>query len=127
MSYITVKLRYPTVVAIAAGTNVLAGVLLYWKDSAGLQPVWITTPTGLGFTFGALCALTGFVIGFAFVKRTAEKLGKMGKEMHAAGGPPSKEQLAAFHQVQKQLERQEVIVGAILGLALLGMATARYL
>ena len=127
MSYITVKLRYPTYVAIAAGSNVLAGILLYWHDSAGLQLVWITTPTGLGFSFGALCALTGFILGLGSVKPTAEKLARIGKELHAAGGPPSSEQLANFHQVQKQLERGEIIVAAVLGLALLGMATARYL
>src|SRR5438105_586471 len=46
MTYISVKLRYPTVVAIAAGSNVLAGLLLYWRDSAGLRLEWISTPTG---------------------------------------------------------------------------------
>jgi hypothetical protein len=127
MTYITVKLRYPTIVAIAAGSNVLAGILLYWKDSAGLRLEWITTPTGLGFTFGALCALTGFGIGFGVVKPTAEKLARIGKELHAKPGPPSGEQLANLHAVQKQLERQEIVVAVVLGLALLGMATARYL
>lgn len=127
MTYITVKLRYPMFIAIAAGTNVLAGFLLYWHDSAGLQLAWITTPTGLGFTFGALCALTGFGLGMGYIKPTAEKLAAIGKAMHAGGGPPSSAQLASFHQTQKQLERGEIIVAAILGFALLGMATARYL
>jgi hypothetical protein len=127
MSYITIKLRYPTIVGIAAGTNVLAGILLYWHDSGGLQLAWITTPTGLGFSFGALCALSGFILGFAAVRPTAEKLGRIGNEIHAAGKPPSSEQLANLHQVQKQLERVEEIVAVILGLALLAMATARYL
>jgi hypothetical protein len=127
MTYITVKLRYPTVVAIAAGSNVLAGILLYWKDSAGLQPTWITTPTGLGFSFGAICALAGFALGFGVVKPTAEKLAGIGKELHAKAGPPSGEQIANLHAVQKQLERQEIVVAVVLGLALLGMAAARYL
>jgi hypothetical protein len=127
MTYITVKLRYPTIVAIAAGSNILAGVLLYWKDSAGLQLAWITTPTGLGFTFGALFGLVGFVLGFRMIKPTAEKLARIGKELHAKAGPPSAEQIASLHAVQKQLERQEIVVAVLLGLALLGMATARYL
>jgi len=61
------------------------------------------------------------------IKPTAEKLAGIGKELHAKAGPPAAEQIAKLHAVQKQLERQEIVVAIVLGLALLGMATARYL
>ena len=127
MTYINVKRRYPTFIAIAAGFNLLAGVLLYWHDSSGLQLSWITTPTGLGESFGALCAIVGFILGFRVVKPAIEEFGRIGHEMHAAGKPPSADQLANLRQVQTRLDRSERIVAVVLGLALLGMATARYL
>jgi uncharacterized membrane protein len=127
MSYINVKRRYPTFVAIAAGFNLLAGVLLYWHDSIGLRLSWITTPTGLAETFGALCAIAGFIIGFTVVKPAIEEFGRTGHQIHSAGKPPSVDQLTQLNEVQKRLDRAERIVAVILGLALLAMATARYL
>lgn len=127
MAYINVKRRYPTFVAIAAGFNMLAGILLYVHDSAGLQLSWITTPTGLGETFGALFAIAGFVLGFQVVKPTIEEFARVGHQLHSAGQPPSGDQIARLREVQTRLDRAERIVAVVLALALLGMATARYL
>jgi uncharacterized membrane protein len=127
MAFINVKRRYPTFIAIAAGFNLLAGILLYWHDSVGLQLSWITTPTGLAETFGALCAIVGFVLGFRVIKPTIEEFGKIGHEIHSGPQPPTADQLAKLNQVQKRLDSAERIVAIILGLALLAMATMRYL
>src|SRR5436190_689631 len=49
-------------IVLAAGTlNVLAGLVMYWRDSGGLQLVWITTPTGLTLTLGGLAALIALI------------------------------------------------------------------
>ncbi len=127
MSYVMVQRRLPTVIAAAAGLNILAGLLLYWQDSAGLSLNWITTPTGLGFTFGALCAIAGFIVGFGVVKPMNEQLGRLGGEMQRAGKPPSSEQLAALHRLQASLNRANLITVVFLSLALLAMAVSRYL
>jgi uncharacterized membrane protein len=127
MTYINVKRRYPTFIGIAAGFNMLAGFLLYWRDSAGLRLIWITTPTGLAETFGALCAIAGSALGFRLVAPLINEFARMGHELHSSGKPPSGDQLAKFQQVQKRLDRAERIVAGLLGLALLAMATARYL
>jgi hypothetical protein len=34
---------------IVAGLRILNGAALYWRDSAGLQSAWITSPSGLAF------------------------------------------------------------------------------
>ncbi len=52
----------------AAPLTVLAGLILYWIDSGGLQTNWILTAPGLGFTVGALAGLAALGIGF-FVTR----------------------------------------------------------
>ena len=127
MTYINVKRRYPVLVGIAAGFNILAGILLYWHDSGGLQLIWITTPTGLGETFGALCAIVGGVLGGVVVRQAIEEFAQVGHELHSASKPPSGDQLSKFQRAQNRLDRAERIVVVILSLALLAMATARYL
>lgn len=48
---------------IVAALTVLSGAVLYWRDSAGLQLSWITTPTGLAFTIGGIAAIIAFAGG----------------------------------------------------------------
>ncbi len=127
MTYISVRRHYPVLVSVAAGINILAGLLLYWHDSIGLNLVWIRTPTGLAETFAALCAISAFIIAMAVMRPSFEAVGRLGHALHAAGTPPTQEQMAAFLAVRKRLDRSELIVSILLGLALLGMATMRYL
>jgi uncharacterized membrane protein len=127
MAYINVKRRYPTFIAIAAGFNVLAGILLYWHNFGGAKLPLIITPSGLVETFGALCAIVGFVIGFQVVKPTIEEFGRIGHELHSGAKPPAADQISKLKQVQNRMDRAERFVAVILGLALLAMATMRYL
>ena len=52
---------------IVAGLTVLSGAALYWRNSAGLQSDWISTPPGLAFTIGGLAAIVAFVGGFVLI------------------------------------------------------------
>ena len=70
--------RLPTVISAAGGLNILAGLLLYWRDSGHLRLDWITTNAGLAFTLGGASALVAFVIGFAVNKPAADRLGALG-------------------------------------------------
>ncbi len=126
-NYINVKRRLPTIIGASSGLNILAGLLLYWHDSGGLQLAWITTPTGLGFTFGASCAIITMIFAFTFIIPTIRELDRVGQEIHSSGKPPAADQVARLHQVQRRLERNDRIAALILALALLGMETARYL
>src|SRR5438874_1607809 len=65
----------------AGGLNVLAGVLLYLRDSAGLQLSWITSPVGLTFTVGALAAIAALIYGGAVTAPAGARMGRLGQEM----------------------------------------------
>ncbi len=127
MTYITARRHYPVTISMAGGINVLAGVLLYWHDSIGLNLVWITTPSGLVETFAALCAIAGFIIGMAVIRPTFDELGRLGHAIHASGAPPTNEQMAALMAARTRLDRSEQIVSILLALTVLGMATMRYI
>jgi uncharacterized membrane protein len=127
MSYLTQNLNFLNRVRDIAALNILAGLLLYWNDSNGLQLAWITSPTGLAFTIAAIAALIAFtvfvVIGIPAIKR----LGALGAEIRAAGKPPTPEQAATLQKLQQTAARGAIIGLGLLAIALLGMATARYL
>jgi uncharacterized membrane protein len=127
LAYINHKRRLPSLIGSSAGLTILAGLLLYWHDSAGLQLSWITSPTGLGFTFGALCAIIQMIFAFALLIPTIKRLDLIGQEIHSSGKPPTADEVSRLHQVQHKLEGYERIAALLLVLALLGMVSARYL
>lgn len=113
--------------SVAAIANVVAGLLLYWKDSGGLQLVWITTGAGIAFTIGGLAGLASAVIGFAITGSASRQLAEVGKQIATAGGPPASEMLAQMQVLQNKLRRGGQINAALMVVALFGMSIARYL
>jgi uncharacterized membrane protein len=118
--------RFTPLMAIAAPANVIAGLLLYIKDSAGFRIEWILTPSGIGFTIGAISGLVAFVIGFFVTRPTIETLGALGKEIQAAGKPPTSEQLTKLHGLQEKLTTASLQSAIFIVITLISMATARY-
>lgn len=113
---------------VAASTLVVVfGLILYWRDSNGLQGAWMTSPTGLAFGLGGLAALIAWLGGNLLIPRTIGRLVAVTSEMKAAGGPPSDELMARLHAVQERLRTIGMIDLILLGIAVVAMASARYL
>ena len=64
MQDLVTKRRYPVFMNVTSGLTILAGLLLFWFASGGLQLSWITSGPGLGFTVGSLAALGAYGVGF---------------------------------------------------------------
>lgn len=124
MSYLTNVRRYPIVSSIAAILTVLAGITLYWKDFGGIN---ISTPAALTFTIGGLAGIIALIIGGAVLGPTATRIGRLGAEIQGAGKPPTPDQVAEMQKLQKRMQQSALAVAIILGIALLCMASARYL
>lgn len=118
--------QLPRYFQIASTTTVLAGAVLYWIDSSGLQLSWITSPTGLAFTIAALAAIVAW-LGGAAIGRTVERVATIGGEIKAAGGPPSAELMGRMHAAQERLRQLGLVDFSLLVVAVIGMAVARYL
>jgi uncharacterized membrane protein len=121
------KRKLPIYFAALSTATVIGGVLMYWRDSNGLSGSWMTSPTGLAFGFGGICALIAWVMGFAVLTPAVQKVGALGSEMKAAGGPPSAELMGRMHAAQERVRTIGAIDLVLVLLAVLGMATARYL
>ena len=127
IAYLTQNLGFLNRIRDVAGLNVLAGLVLYWNDSHGLQITWLGTPTGIAFTIAAICALVALIALQTISIPALKRMGAIGGAIRAGGKPPTPEQTAILQSAQRTLTLAARGGLALLGLALLGMATARYL
>lgn len=74
MLHLAIRKRVTTIVLWAAGLNVAAGLLLYWRSSDGLRTAWVTSAPGLTFTVGGLAAIAAFSIGLSTVRPTVRTI-----------------------------------------------------
>ncbi len=118
--------KFSPFMGLVSMTTVLAGVVLFWHDSAGLQLSWISTPTGLGFSLGATVGIATAMLGLFGIKPRAERLGLIGAQIEMQGRPPTTDQLAQVGALTGALKRIGRVDFIMLTLALLFMATARY-
>jgi uncharacterized membrane protein len=126
MQSLVQRRRYPMFMMINSLLTVVAGGVLFWYASGGLNLAWITTGPGLGFTIGSVAALVAFFVGSLGIGPTSGRLGALGQQIAAAGGPPSPDQLSALETLEKRLSQFETLDFVMLVIAMLTMATARY-
>jgi uncharacterized membrane protein len=109
----------------AAISTVVAGLLLYWPTSGGLNPAWLSSPNGITLTIGALFGITTLLHGLFAAGPATRRMAVIANEILGHQGPPSPELLK---QAQAQgakiasLATQTLILGS---LALLFMAAAQ--
>jgi len=74
---------------IVAAMTILGGAALYWRDSAGLQAAWISSPTGLAFTIGGLAAIAAFVGGLVLIGPSVAEQTAFQNELARGDGVPT--------------------------------------
>jgi uncharacterized membrane protein len=127
MGHLAEKKKMPIVIAITAATTIVAGTLLYWRVSDGFDVDWITSATGVGFTVGALSAIIAFALGFIVIKPAIERMGTIGQGIAASGTPPTEDQAAEMQRLGAKLVMMGRIDFVLLTVAVVAMATARFL
>lgn len=127
MLHLAIRKRVTTIVLWAAGLNVAAGLLLYWRSSDGLRTAWITSAPGLTFSVGGLAAIAAFSIGLSTVRPTVRTIAALGQAIAGSGGPPTPEQAQELQGLQRRMAAAGKVVLVLLTVAVVGMASARYL
>lgn len=124
MGYLVTKRRIGVVITIAAILTVLAGWTLFFMhySIAGLS-----TSAGLTFAIGGVIGLIALAVGGGVTGPTTTKMTKLGGEIQSAGKPPTTEQQAEMAALQKRLATAGLWTAILTSLALLMMATARYI
>ena len=111
---------------LAALTTVIAGSLLYWRASNGLQLAWITSPSGIGFTIGATAAVVSLAWGGLTVGPAGKRAASLQADIAAGGGVPTAAQAAELDVIRRKLNLFAIADLVLLGTAVMTMATARY-
>jgi uncharacterized membrane protein len=123
IGHLIAKTSFSRIILVAAYSTVIAGAILFWRDSDGFTSGWLKSGAGIGFSIGAAFALIGLVCGI-LVGQNSTRLGQLGAQIQ---GKPTPEQLQKLQAIQKQ----QAIVGPMneysLILAVIFMAMARYL
>ena len=102
----------------------VGGAALYIRDAGGLQ-LW-TSASGWVFTLGAVCGIIAWASGGALLAPRLAQISKIGAEMQAAGGPPSADLLGRMQVLQGQVKRIGRTDTILIIVAIVTMATARY-
>jgi hypothetical protein len=127
MSTLLTEGKAATYFVSAALVTVVAGALLYWRASDGLQLAWVTSPTGIAFTVGALAAVTSLAWGGLMVGPAGTRAKAIQDEIAANGGMSSASQREELATIKGKLNRFAVVDLVLLAVAVVTMATARYL
>lgn len=116
------NLKFTNRMSAAAGSTILAGLILFWLDSRAGE-AWIRSSFATGLSIGAAFALVGFIFGI-LTGRNMNAMAQLGAQIQ---GQPSPEQLTKMQMMQKRQISYSYINVAALVLAVIFMAIARYL
>ena len=119
------KRLLPALVA-AATVAIGTGAALYWITSGGLHVEWIATPTGLGFTAGALAALAAYAIALIVLKPQFDRVATLSDKPPASEVEPPLP-AAKSDMDEPRVRRWSLIQVTLLLFAIATMAVARYL
>jgi uncharacterized membrane protein len=122
------KRKVAKVITVMGAVTVLAGWVLWLKDMS-LYPSlgdWLTSRFGIVLTIGGVLATIAAVIGSIGVGLRVERLVDLGNEIASSGGPPTPDQQGRLDHLSAELERHGKLDLALLMLAVIAMATARY-
>jgi len=105
--------------------TVLAGLLLYWPTSGGLNGAWLTSAHGITLTIGAIFGILAFLYGFLVSGRTAGKMKVVADQILAVQGPPPADKLQEAQALGAKLGSGIMLTAGLGSIALLFMAAAQ--
>jgi uncharacterized membrane protein len=126
MAGLSQRRKLPMYSAASAYLTILAGLVLYWRSSDGLDPDWIVSGPGVTFTVGGVAAIIALVLGATVIGTGARRLGPLTAQAAAAQGPPSPETAAELQRLGARMRSGSIWIALLLTIAVVAMAVARY-
>lgn len=122
LNHLLDRARFSLYFTAVEALTVLSGVALYWNISGGFRMVWITSTPGLTFTVGAGAALGALVVS----GRVSQLLGLLYR-LGPATPTDDPQQDRRFRELHRSLSRTNSVYVTLLLVAVIAMASARYL
>ena len=128
MAELVGRRKLPSAILSLAGTTIVAGGFLYWRDvdvSGGFGD-FVGSSFGLWMTVGAASAIVAFLIGLLATKPTMDRVMALGPRIAQAGDPPPADLLGELQVLQARARMLAKVNLAFVTFAAFAMATARY-
>lgn len=123
-----VKRKLPVIMPVLALLTVLSGLRLLMIASANFSGSYFSSPVGRTFSMAGGLAIVGFILGMIMVRPAMMKAAALGQQMASATDDATRSRLAAeMAAVRSRGAVGNNVVMVLLLLALVGMATARYM
>ena len=123
-----VQRKLPVWMPVAGILTLLSGLRLLMIASANFQGAYFSSPVGRTFSIAGGLAILGFIIGMATVRPAMMKAAALGQQMASAPDDATRSRLGAEMAATRQKGvAGNVVVMLLLLLAVLGMASARYM
>ncbi|MGW8251299.1 MAG: hypothetical protein ACWGO1_11705 [Anaerolineales bacterium] len=126
VQYMVTKRRFSIFMVVTSTLTVLTGAILIWRYAGGNWLGYMSTGPGLIFTLGSIAGIVVYFIGMFGVNPRAVKLSQIGQEIQAAGGPPTPEQGALLHKLDREMSALGLADFILVAVSLALMASARY-
>jgi uncharacterized membrane protein len=110
--------RFLDIMPWIAALTIVSGIWLYWFDSVGFRPPFMRSRMGISLGVGALAAVIAFILGVAVMRPAMNKAMRLGQD-------PAQQAAAQALRVRAGIMGR--VIAALLGLAVAGMAVARYI
>jgi uncharacterized membrane protein len=118
--------HFSRIILASAATTVVAGILLLWITTNGLDPDLMFRTPGLGFTVGGVAAILTFALGSTYVYPRTERVIRIMSGVMSEGRGPNADEQARLGRLRGELIRAGWVVVVGLAIAVASMATARY-
>ena len=118
--------KYPIFAMVQATLVILSGIALIIEDSGAAPGSWMQSGAGRMFSTGGALAILGAVLGMTLSSPAARKMGAIAGGVAKRGGAPTAEEAAEMQRLQAKVAGSTRVVAALLILATIAMAIARY-
>jgi hypothetical protein len=123
-----VERGYLKVMPAVSIATLLSGVWLLWILSDGFNPGYMSSPIGISFSTGGVLAILAWIVGMAYLRPAAMRLGAIGQSMILETSETGRAALMAeMGRFRARTLLGSRIVFALLVGAVALMAVARYL
>jgi uncharacterized membrane protein len=114
-------------IPIVSLLTTVAGLWLYYKVSDGFNADWMKSDGGIVLSIGSVAGVLAFGHAATATGPASGQIVKLGDAIDAAAGPPSPEQIAQMQALQRKMTLNGWISVGLLVIAVIGMASARYM
>jgi hypothetical protein len=122
-----IRRRQLEILPVVAVLTVISGLWLLWKVSGGFQRAWFAAPIAHTLSLGMVTSIVALIVGLSVMRPAALKVGPaMQAAMQAPEGPERDARLAEARAIQARVGGAGKVVAALLLVAVVTMAVARF-